>query len=73
MSRFEASPDEIKDLLEMVGQVDNVVKIIKANRIVYGHMNCPRCNKELGIVYSVAPNGHTRGNCLTPGCLSWIE
>lgn len=37
-----------------------------------GEMPCQTCGGT--IRWSIAPNGHTRGACITTkGCLSWIE
>lgn len=36
-----------------------------------GQTTCPLCGTELR--FSVATNGHSRGACSTPDCISWIE
>lgn len=37
-----------------------------------GTFPCPHCQKGT-IQFSKAPNGHTRGQCDSEGCIAWIE
>jgi hypothetical protein len=37
-----------------------------------GVEECPVCKNKLQMTHA-AYNGHTRGKCETPDCLSWIE
>ena len=44
----------------------------KATGARQGEMPCPTCGGT--IQWSIAPNGHSRGGCVTTkDCLSWIE
>jgi len=55
--------------------VNEAVKLCKKyagnKRNVFGTVKCPKCGGNLH--YFIAGNGHVRGKCDTPGCLSWME
>lgn len=37
-------------------------------------IDCPECGKKNGLAIGIASsNGHSRGQCLTKGCLQWVE
>ena len=50
--------------------VTNSIKKIKAENMKEGKFTCI-CGKWVN--FSVAPNGHSRGQCENPKCVSWIE
>lgn len=59
-------------VLEIIG----VIKIPKKKmegKDRSGTIECPKCKVGHVKWIQVAYNGHTRGQCTTEGCLSWIE
>ena len=46
---------------------------VKKLKVDHGRMRCPHCQGRHRLRFAVAPNGHTRGQCVTDNCLSWIE
>lgn len=44
---------------------------IKDKRGASGTAICPVCDQQLK--YSIATNGHVWAQCMTPGCISWIQ
>ena len=69
---YEAKLDALLRRMEKSIPLLDKIKADHADTDWSGTVQCPVCSGRLHVGIS-AFNGHTRGRCETPNCLSWIE
>lgn len=74
MEHAEARADSIEASMKRMAIVGPVVAEWrkKEPRGKYEVIECPACKGRLHLNQS-AFNGHVRGRCSTPGCVTWVE
>jgi len=74
--RLFPTPEEVQAQVEEsnrgMERIRKARKAIIATRLDHGAIQCPVCQKDKALRFTVAYNGHVHASCAN-GCVAWME